>query len=184
MVLRAAINLGSRGGGKRAAALGEPGAQDGGGETNKIGGILENILKVLKPITDLIGLMVAILAFGLIKGIQAIVEGVKGIIDWVKTLWEITKEKFTQLVEWIKGLPERIWEFLKGLGAIIWEFMKQLPEKIWEFIKELPEKIWEFIKGLGEIIWNWIKIGFQWIREKVIEIKDKYCGSNPCGKLS
>lgn len=147
MAVQAAIKLATRGGEGIAPAAGSTAAG-----LEKLGGILDKILKAIKPITDILGFLLAITFQFVLKSIRLLAKIGKGIFDTGRLIGEKLR-KF--IVE--KVIPKLI----------------ELKEKFIEWIKALPGRIWDFLKALPGKIWDFIKTGFTWLKEKFDILKDK-----------
>ena len=140
------------------------------------------ILASLKPIQDLLALILNFAVFGIIKSLILIWDWALAIgADWA-AWWETGVAIWTSIVDWVKNVVSTIKEWFSN--AITW--IKELPGKIWTNIKEgfewIKEKFVDAIQwiiGLPERIWGFIKDGFEWIKEKldivwekIVDVKD------------
>jgi len=164
-------------------------------QTGFLAGILKRIaplaiLSRLKVIQDLLKVILGYAVLGImesIKWIKKLPDGLQTIwtmiVEWTKWGFNLIKDKLLEwhsnIVEWIKGLPGRIWGWLKALPGLIWEKMtegfewiktklvtltniiikkfKDLKDKVIETLKTLPGLIWDKVQALAGMIGNVIK---------------------------
>lgn len=142
------------------------------------------ILASLKPIADLLKIILNFALFGIILLLKGLWESIKtnvetllNVLDFIGRVWEILQEGFKVVKETLSEWLSKAIEWIKGLPILIWEKLKE--GFVW-----LQEKLQAAIDWLAELpsrIWGAIKEGFAWIREKasdlwerIIELKDVF----------
>ncbi len=158
MVISAAIKLGTRG---AKSAAGDSATGEG------IGGLLEKILRTLKPLADLLGLIVSILLFKILKAIDAIAPLgtiLQNIIDFFGGLFDFGVWMGEHLADFVIGLFDfGIWlgehfaDFIIGVFDIAKWLGKQLIDFVvglFDFGVWLGDKIADFVIGLFDFgVW-------------------------------
>lgn len=147
-----------------------------------IAAVLKALQSILEPLFDIINILVFVLFAGLLKGIDALVNGVKTLFtaefwksagDWLLeqagNLWEFVKGIFDKGLDVIKSIGTWIfdnvivpaWNVLKDVGMWIWENVL-LPA--FQFLADVGKWIWEnilspafkFLSEVGKWIWEQI----------------------------
>jgi TP901 family phage tail tape measure protein len=57
--------------------------------------------------------------------IQVAVNLYNGVREWISKLPELFTQIWTNIIDYIKGIPGRIWEFAKSIGSAIWNGFKE-----------------------------------------------------------
>lgn len=135
------------------------------------------------------------------SAIGSAIDWIKGVFNWFSELpekmgrwWQETKvavvTKALEIVEWITGLPGRIWNGIKNFGSMIWtwatdtwegmkraaglkiiefiQYIKQLPGQIVDIIKDTGWRIYNAGQDIVKGLWDGIKSMGQWIKQTLI----------------
>jgi hypothetical protein len=83
---------------------------------------------------------------GVRRGIDAVVN------FFTTTLPDGVRRGIDTAIEWVKGLPGRLWEAVKDAGSWLWETGKNIVTGLWEGIKSmgawLADQLWQWIKSV------------------------------------
>jgi len=190
----------------------------GGGATNNISKQVKGVKGVLGSIVKGAGVFAALRSITFIADFVKIIVNFAGLlflligkfvkwiftnlptwfgklIDWIKSLWSIFKEKIGQLwqiikdkiselkerlVEWLKSLPDKIKEKLSEIWNTlitkIIEFKDMLISKVIELKDRIVEKVVmvvDWIKSLGERIGEFISNLKESLLERLLSLKEK-----------
>jgi phage-related protein len=144
--------------------------------------LLDFLLKYIKPISLVAGVIVALIAAYKLwtawtwitaeaqKGLLAsmpwvalaavIIAAILLIIKYHQQIWTFIKRIWGDIWNFIKGLWDKIWNFAKqwwplllGPAGLIWKYHTQ----IFGFIKDIWNKILDFFKNLWNTIWDTAK---------------------------
>lgn len=114
-----------------------------------INGLIEGIPKIIEMAPQIIVGIVT----GLISALGKIIEIGANIIS---SLWDGICSMFSQLWEWIKSIPENIFNWLwDGLKSIA-DIGVRIVEGIWDGICSVANWLWDKISGFFEDIWDGI----------------------------
>ena len=158
-IKKVGIDVDFKGGGGAAAGGKGDGKKQSGlltGILGKVAGIAALLLS-LKPITDLVKLIVSFVFFILLKIIKDIAEWISELPQIAKDIWTIIKDTATRTWEFLKEIPSRIWEFLKALPGQIWGLLVSGFDFVVNTLGTVKDKIVEWLKLLGGAIGNLAK---------------------------
>ena len=115
--------------------------------------IIKNIIPVIVPICERIGIIVSAVFSVIVDIISSIIGVLKGIIDFVVGI-------FT-------GDWDKAWGGVKKIFESIWTAITSIFGTVIDTIKKLLNNSIEFVKNVISAIANWIKSKFEWIRDTI-----------------
>ena len=128
--------------------------------------LFSQMVKAIGPLLGLLAKLVAAVLPPLIKIIGAVFKVYMRFIGGVIGSPRKIAEAIGSIVEFFKGLPDKVWNAIKGVGEFFarigrtwYRAMEQKVGEIIEWFKGLPGKIWNGIKAaagfLGRVVRAW-----------------------------
>jgi phage-related minor tail protein len=142
-----------------------------------------------------------------------IVGAVQGALDWLVDLfmnwtligliiqhWDTIKQVFTDaidaVVEFVTGLPQRLWDALVNLGTMLWDLataawemfdsaVDTAVEAVVTYVTQLPGRFVSGLQNIGSMIAGVARSAWQWFKDTVVDrVGDllRFVGSIP-GKI-
>lgn len=121
--------------------------------------LVEGIIKIGSFIKGIIGgIFGAVVDFGKWIFENIVIPGFEFLLNVGEMIWELLKSGF----EFLFNVGELIWtEILKPA----WDFLGNVGSKIWT---EILKPAWEWFKDIGTKIWGILKIGFDFVKDTLI----------------
>lgn len=123
---------------------------------SKLGGIIKGlaplaILSQLKPIQDLLNILLGFIAFGILKVIKGIGNGIKSLPEKLKTIGEIPAKAFRTVIGGLETFFKNIFDPIKKTWNTIKEKISDFKDNLVSKVQELREKFNEFKENIKNL---------------------------------